>query len=241
MRELMKPTIAALSGVFAAAGILACAAVAAESGSPNSLAHYDPSLVKAMDAYGPLFSKYIPRSNAEQAAPGDFVENFKGPDGSDVRVLVKAPAPAEPGKILKVAPIASGESANDYFDRAVKEAISGGYAAVIFPKAVYNFVAPPATSPGHWLIKGAKDLTIDGQGSTLNFASPVVAGVTIGSSQRVIFKNFNIDWPNELMASIGTIASVDYARHTMTVKIAPQYHVNANTHIVALSLWDAKS
>src|SRR3984893_10556278 len=114
MRELRKPTIAALSGVFAAAGILACAAVAAESGPPNTLAHYDPSLAKAMEAYGPLFSNHIPRSNAEQAAPGDFVENFKGPDGNDVRVLVKAPAPAEPGKILKVAPIVSGESANDY-------------------------------------------------------------------------------------------------------------------------------
>lgn len=138
-------------------------------------------------------------------------------------------------------PIASGESANDYFDRAIKEAISGSYAAVVFPKAVYNFAAPPTTSPGHWLIKGAKDLTIDGQGSTLNFASPVVAGVTIGGSQRLIFKNFNVDWPNELMASIGTIASVDNARHTMTVKIEPQYKVNANTHIVALSLWDAKS
>ncbi|MET4385398.1 hypothetical protein ABIB73_001133 [Bradyrhizobium sp. F1.4.3] len=43
-------------------------------------------------------------------------------------------------------------------------------------------------SPGHWLIEGARDLTIDGQGSILNFASPVVAGVTIGSSQRMIFR-----------------------------------------------------
>jgi hypothetical protein len=243
MREALfkKRMMAPISGAFALAGIFASAAIAAENLSPNTLAHYDLSLVKAMEAYGPLFSKHIPRSNAEPAAPGDFVEKIVAPDGGEVRVLVKAPAPAEPGKIMKVAPIASGESANDYFDRAIKEAISGAYAAVIFPKAVYNFVAPPAASPGHWLIKGAKDLTIDGQGSTLNFASPVVAGVTIGSSQRVIFKNFNIDWPNELMASVGTIASTDQARHSMTVKIEPQYHVDASTHIVALSLWDAKS
>lgn len=241
MRLLRKQIIAAFGGVIAAAGFCGCQAIAADNGSPNTLAHYDPSLVKAMDAYGPLFSHAIPRSNDEPAAPGDFVETFKAPDGGNVRVLVKAPAPAEPGKILKVAPIASGESANDHFDRAIKDAVSGGYAAVIFPRGVYNFVAPPAASPGHWLIKGAKDLIIDGQGSTLNFASPVVAGVTIGGSQRVIFKNFNIDWPNELMASVGTIASIDNARHAMTVKIDPQYHVNANTHIVALSLWDAKS
>src|ERR1700730_3831065 len=141
MRTFRKRIVAVFSGAFAAAGIVACQAIAAESGSPNALAHYDPSLAKAMEAFGPLFSKYIPRSNAEQAAPGDFVENFKGPDGSDVRVLVKAPAPAEPGKILKVAPIVSGESANYYFDRAIKDGISGGYAAVIIPTAVYTFVA----------------------------------------------------------------------------------------------------
>ena len=163
-------------GVLCTAGILAGKVLAAESASPNMLVHYDASLAKGMDAYGPLFSKYIPRSNAQSAASGDFVEKFESPDGSEVRVLVKAPAPKEPGKILKVPPIASGENANDYFDRAVKEAISGGYAAVVFPKAVYNFTSPPTTSQSHWLIKGAKDLTIDGQGSTLNFASPVVAG-----------------------------------------------------------------
>jgi hypothetical protein len=209
--------------------------------APNSLAHYDTSLVKPLDAYGPLFSKYIPRSSAEPAASGDFVEKIEVPDGSEVRVLVKAPAPAEPGKILKVPPIASGESANDYFDRAIKEAISGGHAAVIFPRGVYNFVPPPPASGGHWVIKGAKDLIIDGQGSTLNFASPIVAGVTIGSSQRIIFKDFNIDWPNELMASVGAIASIDKPHHTMRLKIEPQYKVNANTRIVALTPWDAKS
>ena len=233
--------IAGFSGVFALANIFVPQAIAAENSSPNTLTYYDPSLAKAIDAYGPLFSKYIPRSNAEPAAPGDFVEKFEAPDGSEVRVLVKAPAPAQPGKILRVAPIASGESANDYFDGAIKEAIAGGYAAVIFPRGAYNFVAPPPAIQSHWTIKGAKDLTIDGQGSTLNFASPVVAGVTIGSSQRVIFRGFNIDWPNELMASVGTIASIDKPRHTMSVKIEPRYAVNANTQIVALSPWDAKS
>lgn len=226
---------------FAAACIVVGGAVAASNGSPNTLGYYDPSLVKAMDAYGPLFSKFIPQSSADQIASGDFVEKLISPEGGEIRVLVKVPAPEKPGSILKVAPISSGESANDYFDQAIKQAIAGSYAAVIFPKAVYNFTAPPTTSPGHWLIKGAKDLTIDGQGSTLNFASPLVAGVTIGNSRRVVFKGFNIDWPNELMASVGTIASIDRPHHTMTVKIEPQYHVNASTHIVALSPWDAKS
>jgi hypothetical protein len=93
--------------------------------------------VKATGAYGPLFSQYVPRSNTEPEALGDFVEKIAAPDGSEVRILVKAPAPAELGKTLKVASIASGEGANDCFDRAIKEAISVGYAAV-------NFVAPKA-------------------------------------------------------------------------------------------------
>jgi hypothetical protein len=76
MRSLRKRIIAVVSGVFAAAGIFAYQAIAADNGSPNTLAHYDQSLVKAMDAYGPLFSHSIPRSNAETAAPGDFVENI---------------------------------------------------------------------------------------------------------------------------------------------------------------------
>lgn len=83
--------IAAFSGVFALTNIFGPRAIAAENGSPNTLAYYDASLVKAMDAYGPPFSKYIPRSNAEPAASGDFVEKIESPDGSEVRVLVKAP------------------------------------------------------------------------------------------------------------------------------------------------------
>jgi len=231
---------AVFGGILAAASLLASQANAARDGSPNTLAYYDPSLVKTLNAYGPLFSQHIPRSNTEQAAPGDFVEKITSPDGSEVRVLVKAPAPAQPGKILRLPSIAAGQTANEYFDHAIKDAISGGYAAVVFPQGAYNFVAPPANQ-SHWLIKGANDLTIDGQGSTLNFASPLDAGVTIMSSQRVIFKRFNVDWPNELMASVGAIASIDKQHHTMRVKIEPQYKVNANTHIVALSPWDTKS
>jgi hypothetical protein len=52
---------------------------------------------------------------------------------------------AEPSKIFKVPPRTSGHTANEYFASAIGEAISGSYAAVIFPKDVYDF-APPASS-----------------------------------------------------------------------------------------------
>jgi len=243
MMRFGNKTIAAFSGIITAAGIFACQIIAAGNGSPNTLSYYDPSLVKTMDRYGPLFSQYIPRSNTESAAAGDFVETIQVPDGSEVRVLVKAPAPAEPSKILKLPPPNSGQTANEYFASAISEAISGGYAALIFPKDVYEFVTPATSGESHWTIQGAKDLVIDGQGSTLNFASPRSAGVTISNSQRIIIKGFNIDWPHPLMASVGTIISIDKKSNprTMRVQIGAQYTVDANTQIIALSPWDAKT
>jgi hypothetical protein len=233
--------IAIFSGLFVAASVAVCQTVATGNSQRNTLSYYDPGMVKTMHAYGPLFSDYIAHENTESAAPNDFVEKFQVPDGSEVRVLVKVPAPAEPSKILRVPPIPPGTTANEYFANAISEAISGGYAAVIFPTATYNFVVPAPSSGSHLLIKGAKDLVIDGRGSTLNFASPVVAGVTIDHSQRIVFKGFNIDWPNVLMASVGTIVSIDKQSnpHTMKVQIGSQYSVDKNTQIYALSPWDA--
>jgi hypothetical protein len=243
MLAFRKRTTLAFSGILTVIAVFACQIKGAGNGSPNTLSYYDPSLMKTMDAYGPLFSQYIPRSNAESPTAGDFVETIQVPDGSEVRVLVKAPAPAQPSKILKVPPRTSGQTANEYFASAVNDAISGSYAAVIFPKGVYDFALPAPSGASHLTIKGAKDLVIDGQGSTLNFASPLSAGVTISNSQRVIFKRFNIDWPHTLMASIGTIVSIDKKSnpHTMRVQIGAEYPVDASTEIIALSPWDAKT
>jgi hypothetical protein len=240
MSTFRKGILALCGSVFATASMLACVAVAEGQGASNTLTSYSPSLVKASGAYGPLFSHDMPRSSDEPVAAGDFVEHIRAPDGSDIRILVKAPAPSQPGKILKMPTIAPGQTANAYFDGAIHQAISGGYAQLVFPHGVYNFVAPPSKQ-SHWTISGAHDLTIDGQGSSLNFASPLTAGVTIRNSQRIVFKGFDIDWPNELMASVATISAIDPKRNTMDIKIAPQYHVNAQTPIIALTPWDAKT
>jgi hypothetical protein len=66
-------------------------------------------------------------------------------------------------------------------------------------------------------------------------------GVSIANSQRVAFKRFNLDWPKTLMASIGTIVSLNTKANTMRVRIAPEYHVESSTQIIALTPWDAKS
>lgn len=232
--------VALRNGALLAIGLLPCVLMAADKSSPNTLAYYDAGLEKAAHKYGALFSQYMPRSSADAVAPGDFVEKFQAPDGSTVRVLVKAPEPAQPNKILKVQPMAPGQTANAYFDDAIHQAVAGSYAGVVFPRSIYNFVAP-AANQSHWLISGVHDLTIDGQGSTLNFASPLAAGITIKNSQRVALKGFDIDWPNELMASVATISAIDRQHNRMDVKIEPQYRANAQTPIVALTPWDAKT
>ena len=238
-----KRRAAALIGILAVVCGFAGRTFGADLGSSVTLSSFDPNLVKTMHAYGPLVSQSILHANAESASAGDFVENLQSPDGSEVRVLVKAPAPAGPPKILNVPPMMPGTTANAYFASAIQSAISGAYTAVVFPSAVYNFFAPASTGDSHVLIKGARDLVVDGQGSTLNFASPLSAGISIVNSQRIIFKRFSVDWPNQTMASVGTIVSIDKKAdpRTMRVRIAPQYHVDANTQIIALSPWDAKT
>ncbi|MGA3093510.1 MAG: right-handed parallel beta-helix repeat-containing protein [Terriglobales bacterium] len=233
--------VVAFAATLLTAALALSQTTAPASSQRNTLADYDPGLVKKIRAFGPLFSDAIPRTNTETAAPHDFVEELQVPDGTKVRVLVKAPAPANPAKILKVAPIAPGQTPNDYFAIAITQAISGGYAQLVFPKATYNFVAPTHEGASHVIIKGAKDLVIDGQDSTLNFASPLSGGVSIANSQRLAFKRFNLDWPRTLMASIGTIVSINNKANTMRVRIAPQYPVESTTQIIALTPWDAKS
>lgn len=178
-------SLLALLGAIFVSGVTVAAQEAGPYKSPG----------KAVNAYGPLFSESVPHTNAEEVSSSDFVETVRVPDGSEVRVLVKAPAPASPGKIMHVAPIAAGITANTYFARAITEAMTDGYGTVVFPKGTYSFAAPTSANSSHLVIKSVHDLTIDGQGSTLNFASPLAGGVTISGSQRILFRDFNIDWP----------------------------------------------
>ena len=241
MLRFNSKMVAALAVGLLTAVLVLGGSLAAAGDPKNTLAGYEPGLVKTIHAFGPLFSDAIARSNAEVPAPHDFLEEIQVPDETTVRVLVKVPAPADPAKIMKAAAIAPGQSPNEYFEAAITQAIAGGYAQLIFPKATYNFLTPTPAGASHVVIKGAKDLVIDGQGSTLNFASPLSGGVSITNSQRLVFKRFNLDWPKTLMASIGTVVSIDTKANTLRVRIAPQYSVEPTTQIIALTPWDAKS
>ena len=99
----MLPFSTKMAAAFAIALVTAALAFsqtsAAASTPRNTLADYEPDLVKKIHAFGPLFSDAIPRSNSETAVPRDFVEDLEVPDGTKVRVLVKVPAPTNQAKI----------------------------------------------------------------------------------------------------------------------------------------------
>ena len=68
----MLPFSTKMAAVFAAAFLTAALPLSqttAPASTPrNTLADYDPGLVKKIHAFGPLFSDAIPRTNTEAAA-----------------------------------------------------------------------------------------------------------------------------------------------------------------------------
>ena len=87
---------------MAAFRLLATSTIAALCLTGAPAASQERSESPGKSAYGPMFSRSIPRERAERASASDFVEAFRVPGGGEVRVLVKVPAPAEPAKVMRV-------------------------------------------------------------------------------------------------------------------------------------------
>lgn len=96
----------------------------------------------------------------------------------------------------------------DAFQRAINYAIENRAAEIKVPKGVYRF-APPQTLR----IAKAKDLVIDGEGSELIF-SQICHFIEIVGCERLVFKNFCIDWDwgKEPLASVGKVVDVNNGR-----------------------------
>ncbi len=113
--------VAAFAAIHFTAAFALSQATAQANSPRNTLADFDPGLIKKSHAFGPLFSDAIAHTDAATVTPHDL-EDLQIPDGTRVRVLVKAPAPPNPAKILKVAPIAPGQTPNEYFATAITQA-----------------------------------------------------------------------------------------------------------------------
>lgn len=217
---------------------------------PLTMAGIDPAMTATIGVRGSLYSQLVARSSGVAIAPGDQVDNFQSADGSEVRVLVKAPAPASI-RVYHVPkyPMQPNQRVLDYLAAAI--AYAGGanpdgtiYSEVAFPKATYEVEDFPgcddargSNGNNHWQISYATDLVIDGQGSTLNF-NGLCEGIELDWVQRVVFRNFTIDWPNVQLAALGTVKNVNENSSTMELVIDPAYKVDKNTVIEALTSWD---
>jgi hypothetical protein len=215
-----------------------------------TLASIDPPLMATIGARGGLYSRHIQTRPSLPIASGDRVVNFQAADGNEVQVVVKAPAPKS-NEVYHVPPypMTPKQRVLDYLSGAIAYATGSNpsgtvYGVVVFPKAIYEVEdfrgcdsARGANGHNHWEIANIMDLLIDGQGSTLNF-NGLCEGMEMDWVQRVVFKNFIIDWPKVELAGLGTVQNVDATAGTMELLIDSNYHVNKSTAIEAITSWD---
>lgn len=209
-----------------------------------------PPMMATISARGSLYSRYIQERPALPIAGGDHVDNFQAADGNEVQVLVKAPAPKN-ASVYRVPryPTTPGQRVLDYLSGAIAYATGSNptrtiYGSVIFPKATYEVEdfsgcdqARGANGYVHWLMTNVTDLVIDGQGSTLNF-NGLCQGIQMDWVQRIVFKNFNLDWPKIQVAGLATVQNVDANPLKMQLVFDSEYPVNKNTVIEAITSWD---
>ena len=209
-----------------------------------------PPMMTTIGARGSLYSRSIQKRPAVPIAAGDRVYNFQAADGDEVQVLVKTPAPKN-ASVDQVSPypMTPGQKVLDYLSGAISYATGSNpagtvYGSVVFPKATYEVEdfsgcdqARGANGYVHWLITSVTDLVIDGQGSTLNF-NGFCQGIQMDWVQRIVFKNFNLDWPKVQVAGLATVQNVDTNTSKMELVFDSKYPVEKYTVIEAITSWD---
>jgi len=215
-----------------------------------TLQDIDPAMVATIGERGGLYSQYIHDELDLPIASGDRADNFQAADGNEVQILIKAPAPPS-AEIYYVPPypLTPGQTVMNYLSGAIAYARGANpsgtvYGSVVFPKATYEVEDFPGCDSGrgangyqHWLMAKVTDLTIDGQGSTLNF-NGLCQGIQMDGVQRIVFKNFNLAWPKIQLASLATVEGVNTQTQTMKLVFDSNYRVDANTVIEYITAWD---
>jgi hypothetical protein len=157
-----------------------------------------------------------------QEGASDLVKSWMGPDGRAVKIVVKAPTPAIE-KSVNLGPVPAGADARPYFEQAVTLLKSAGASTLVVPTGVYTFSSLATGGQAHWLMTGLKDVTIDGQGSTLIFTQDK-NGIQLVSATRVRIRNFKLKYSMRT-SSLGEVV-VDEAG-VKYIKVDPRYPVTA--------------
>jgi hypothetical protein len=127
------------------------------------------------------------------AGPADLSLDWTGADGRHVRLVVNAPAAGDASRTVTVGPVAPGEDARPAFRAALDRARQTGARRIVAPKGRYLFRTMEPGDKGHLWIHDLKDVTIDGQGSTLVFGNPG-DGLRISAATRVKLTHLSLDY-----------------------------------------------
>ena len=230
------------NGVFSLTNVSTSSTVFATATSGSTLLSFSDiwpyfQIVNGSTNWSPLTPAPFVTGNVLATSPitpltGDWSSTFSvpAPGGStSVTAVVQVPHPSGTNAGVTLSPPAMGTGSYpsnpaDYFSYSVKQAVTGGYGTLQFPLSsgspvTYNFASSTYwtigydSNPNGW--GGVvSDITIDGNGSILNFSAPISAGmipasygIILQGTQRVLLKNFVIDWPSLTAASLGTIQS----------------------------------
>ncbi len=217
-----------------------------------TIGNLDPQLLSTIGAGGGLYSQYVSTTPGLPVDPGDCAVAFPAADGKRVQILVKGPASRNGATYYVPAyPTRDGQTVLAYLADAIAYASGANtsgktYGSVVLPKATYEVEDFPGCDDArgsngsqHWEIADVSDLVIDGQGSTLNF-SGLCKGIEVSRAQRIVLRNFTLDWPRVQLASLGTVQSIssDTSHPTMNIIVDPQFPVDSSTVVDAITSWD---
>jgi hypothetical protein len=171
---------------------------------------------------------------------GLYLVVLSGAASGQVTPMVRAPQPRT-NVVVSVGDFlvdAAGVPVTPYkaFAAAVDSARAQQAARLVIPPGRYVF-SDPEILKGNWhiLLTQLEDLEIDEQGSELVFGHPSVQGLVLAACQRLVLRNFSIEYSGTL-ASPGVVQKLPDGR--TAIRIRDDYPAGAATRFGAVSEFD---
>ncbi|NML17778.1 right-handed parallel beta-helix repeat-containing protein [Azohydromonas caseinilytica] len=170
-----------------------------------------------------------------RAAEGDFVRQWRGPDGREIRLVVKRPRPAADAPVVRLPPVPDGEDAQPYFQRALAEVRERKAGRLLIPRGTYVFKSlAEKNAPGHLLLRDLSDLSIEGDGATLVFTRDL-HGLFLQRARRVRLSGVTLDYALRTVS----VARAERRDGENVLVIDPRYLVTGADAVRYVSEYDA--
>lgn len=111
------------------------------------------------------------------------------------------------------------------------QAIAKGEKQVVLPSGVHRVSPSGARRDYHLTLRNAKDLEIQGQGTTLVFQNPALGGILFENCSGVNLRGVTIDW-DPLPFTQGRIVAIDPSSAWCEIEVEKGYSDNAETFSV---------